>query len=305
MLLPNAQQKFDRRDKFGITIEYMARYQNQDFHQNVSFKCTLEFRYALKVAMEKSGSRDLSSFIRQHLEPAIGQMLDPLERQELKDLSSPVKLKEAVRKHYRSQSCRRAVNAIRYLLSSPLPSLDRQKMEISKVLTQYETEAKLVEEDRNQTLLLRAALASVITYLGKISKLLEKPWSEVGYMAALKLAAELPEDLSLDVSHGLDFLNDPNPSLDKAYAQPPRIIPEEAWTHLQQEFAGDRPLLADVIMQLQFGGYDGTTLRIEHPPELKEKVQRLKTPSNFETLSLNAETYFGERIQIEFAPSAN
>lgn len=280
----------------------MARYQNQDFHQNVSFKCTLEFRYALKLAMEKSGSRDLSSFIRKHLEPVINNMLDPLERAELDELSSPVKLREAARRHYRKLGCRKMVNAIRSLLASPLPSIDRQKVEIAKVLRQYESEAKINEEARNQPVLLRAALASVVTNLGKIAKLLEKAWSDATYTSLLKLAAELPEDLSLDVSHGLDFLNDPHPSIEKAYAQPPRLDPEAAWARVRQEFASLRPLMADMITRLGFESFNGDTLVIHFPAELKEKVEKLKTPANEETLSLIAENYFGERLKIKFEP---
>lgn len=280
----------------------MARYQNQDFHQNVSFKCTLEFRYALKLAMEKSGSRDLSSFIREHLEPVITNMLDPLERAELDELSSPVKLREAARRHYRKLGCRKMVNAIRFLLGSPLPSIDRQKVEIAKVLRRYESGAKLIEEDRGQPVLLRAALTSVVTNLGKIAKLLEKAWSDATYTSLLKLAAELPEDLSLDVSHGLDFLNDPHPSIDKAYAQPPRLDPEAAWARVRQEFASLRPLIADIITRLDFDSFNGDTLVIHFPTELKEKVQKLKTPANEEALSRTAENYFGERLKIKFEP---
>ena len=57
MILPIQQLQFDFRRIFGITMDYMARYPNQDFQQNVSFKCTMEFRYALKLAMEKARSR--------------------------------------------------------------------------------------------------------------------------------------------------------------------------------------------------------------------------------------------------------
>lgn len=278
----------------------MARYQNQDFHQNVSFKCTLEFRYALKLAMEKSGSRDLSSFIREHLEPVITNMLDPLERGELDELSSPVKLREAARRHYRKLGCRKMVNAIRSLLASPLPSVDRQKVEIAKVLRHYESEAKINEENRKQPVILRAALASVVTNLSKIAKLLEKSWDDAIYTSLLRLAAELPENLSLDVSHGLDFLNDPHPSIDKAYAQPPRLDPEAAWARVRQEFANLRPLIANIIARLDFGSFNGDTLLIHYPIELKEKVKMLKTPANEENLSLIAENYFGERLKIEF-----
>lgn len=302
LLLPKAQADIDRRCIFGITIEYMARYKNQDFHQNVSFKCSMEFRYALKLTMEKSGSRDLSSFIRQHLEPAIQQMLDPLEREQLADLGSPVKLKEAARRYYRNQGCRRMVNAVRLMLGAPLPSLDRRKLEIARVVDQYETDAKAAEDDRNQPTLLRAALASVITTLGKIAKILEKPWAEQSYSNALKLAAELPEDLSLDVSHGLDFLSDDNPSMDKAYAMPPKLDPESAWLHVRQSFAADRPLLANVITQLSLGRYDGTTLTILFPDHLAEKINKLKTPANSENLSIIAESCFGARLEIKFEP---
>lgn len=302
MILPNAQEQFDRRCKFGITMQYMARYQNQDFHQNVSFKCTLEFRYALKLAMEKSGSRDLSSFIREHLEPVINNMLEPLERREIDELSSPVKLGETARRHYRKLGCRMMVNAIRSLLGSPLPSIDRQKVEIARVLRQYESEAKIVEESRDQPVILRAALASVVTNLSKIAKLLEKSWDDAIYASLLRLAAELPKDLSLDVSHGLDFLNDPDPSIDKAYAQPPRLDPEATWAKVRQEFSSSRPMLAHIIDRLDYKSFNGDTLVIEYPFDLNEKLKIIKKPINEENLSLIAENYFGERLKIEFEP---
>ena len=92
MILPIQQLQFDFPRIFGITMDYMARYPNQDFQQNVSFKCTMEFRYALKLAMEKARSRDLSSFIRQHLDPAIKSLLDPLTIAELEALDPDARM---------------------------------------------------------------------------------------------------------------------------------------------------------------------------------------------------------------------
>jgi hypothetical protein len=194
------------------------------------------------------------------------------------------------------------VNAIRSLLGSPLPSVDRQKVEIAKVLRHYESEAKIVEENREQPVILRAALASVVTNLSKIAKLLEKSWDDAIYASLLRLAAELPEDLSLDVSHGLDFLNDPHPSIDKAYAQPPRLDPAATWAKVRQEFANLRPLLVPIIDRLDYKSFNGDTLVIEYPFDLNEKLKMLKKPTNEENLSLIAENYFGERLKIEFEP---
>jgi hypothetical protein len=300
MILPIRQLQFDFRRIFGITMDYMARYPNQDFQQNVSFKCTMEFRYALKLAMEKARSRDLSSFIRQHLDPAIKSLLDPLTIAELDDLNSPVKIKEAARSHYRKTGCRRVVSAIRLLLSSALPSLERRVIEIARAIRAYDDAARAIEEDTSQQVLLRAAMSSLLTDLGKLLKLLDKGWNTETFRTAISIAAELPEDLSLDISHGLDFLNDPNPAVDKPYAVPPRLDPESAWQHVREEFARDRPLEAALITSLSFLEFDGSTLRIGIPHEKAEREIFFKTPRNRETLALIIESYFGSLVTPKF-----
>lgn len=300
MILPKEQLKFDFTCIFGITTDYMARYPNQDFQQNVSFKCTMEFRYALKLAMEKARSRDLSSFIRQHLDPAIKGLLDPLTIADLDALNSPVKIKEATRSHYRKTGCRRVVSAVRLLLSSALPSLERRVIEIARAIRAYEDAARAIEEDTSQQVLLRAALSSVLTNLGKLLKRLDKDWNIETFRAAISIAAELPEDLSLDISHGLDFLNDPQPSVDKPYAMPPRLDPESAWQHVREEFAHERPLEAALITSLSLLGFDGSTLRIGIPPEKAERESFFKTPRNRETLGRIVESYFGSLVTPKF-----
>lgn len=278
----------------------MARYPNQDFHQNVSFKCTMEFRYALKLAMEKSNSRDLSSFIRDHLGPVIQNMLDPFVLSELSELNSPVKIKEQARAHYRKKGCRTIVSAIRFMLAGTPPSLERRVIEISRALRQYETESNKIEDDPLQPVLLRAAMNSVQSDLLRLIRLLDKGWTADTYRQAIGIAVDLPEDLSLDVSHGLDFLNDPEPDISKPYAVPPRLDPETAWLHVREEFARERPLLADVITSLEFTSFDGSHLVISAPENLKDKVAKLQTPATRQVFAAIVDSYFGPNVEIQF-----
>lgn len=278
----------------------MARYPNQDFHQNVSFKCTMEFRYALKLAMEKSNSRDLSSFIRDHLGPVIQNMLDPLVLSELSELNSPVKIKEQARAHYRKKGCRTIVSAIRFMLAGTPPSLERRVIEISRALRQYETESNKIEDDPMQPVLLRAAMNSVQSDLLRLIKLLDKGWTADTYRQAIGIAVDLPEDLSLDVSHGLDFLNDPEPDMSKPYAVPPRLDPETAWLHVREEFARERPLLADVITSLEFSSFDGSRLVVSAPDNLKDKTAKLQTPATRQVFAAIVDSYFGPNVDIQF-----
>lgn len=278
----------------------MARYPNQDFHQNVSFKCTMEFRYALKLAMEKSNSRDLSSFIRDHLGPVIQNMLDPFVLSELSELNSPVKIKEQARAHYRKKGCRTIVSAIRFMLAGTPPSLERRVIEISRALRQYETESNKIEDDPLQPVLLRAAMNSVQSDLLRLIRLLDKGWTADTYRQAIGIAVDLPEDLSLDVSHGLDFLNDPEPDISKPYAVPPRLDPETAWLHVREEFARERPLLADVITSLEFTSFDGSHLVVSAPENLKDKVAKLQTPATRQVFAAIVDSYFGPNVEIQF-----
>jgi hypothetical protein len=283
----------------------MARYPNQDFHQNVSFKCTLEFRYALKLAMEKSNSRDLSSFIRDHLGPVIQDMLDPLTLADLAELNSLVKIKEEARSHYRRKGCRIVVSAIRFLLAGTLPSLERRVIEISRALRQYETETKKIEDDPQQPVLLRAAMNAVQSDLTRLIKLLDKGWTPDTYRHAIGIAVDLPEDLSLDVSHGLDFLNDAEPAISRAYAVPPRLDPEVAWLHVREEFARERPLLADVITSLEFSSFDGAKLVISAPESTREKITKIQTPTNRQVFAAIVDSYFGPNVEIDLPTVPN
>ncbi len=277
----------------------MARYPNQDFQQNISFKCTLEFRYALKLAMEKARARDLSTFIREHLDPAIHSLLDPLLLGELEELNSPVKIKEAARAYYRMTGCRRVVSAVRFMVATAVPPLERRVIEIGRAIRSYEAEARKLEESSDRPVLLRASMASVASELVKILKYLDKDWSRDTYSATIRIAADLPEDLSLDISHGLDFLSDNSPSIDKPYAVPPRLDPESAWSHVREEFARERPLDAAFVHSLKFEGFDGTTLTINAPHAKADRLVWLQSPRNREHLNAIIESYFGNGVILQ------
>lgn len=276
----------------------MPRYPNQDFQQNVSFKCNLEFRFALKLAMEKTGSRDTSSFIRSALEPEFLRVLGSETMQQLSDLNSPLKLKESARDFYRKRGCKQIILAIRQMLQSSLPIHERRVLEIGRVVAAYGDEAAKVSEDAQEPVLLRAAMNTVASDLAKVSRLLVRPWSREIYGAASHLAAELPEDLGVDVGHGLDFLNDDQPSMLKPYVG--KLDPPTAWLNVRSRFAEQRPLQAAFVNSIEFGSFDGETLFVTVPKTHASRLDILNGPRNQEILSQLIREELGQQATIQF-----
>lgn len=276
----------------------MPRYPKQDFQQNISFKCTMEFRFALKLAMEKTGSRDLSSFIRDHLTPAIQRHLTKDELAGLVELNSPVRLKEAVRSHFRYRATR-ITEAIGQLLAGAPPTPERRAVEMLRQLQAYEAECSRVFEDTKAPALLRAAVAPLVTELGKLIKLISKPWSQALYIEALKIAADLPEALSLDVGNGLDFLNDDSPSRDKPYARNRAF--HEVWKKVAQAVAEERKTEAVLIHALEFSHCEVDTFFVAVPDNQIDKLAWLNTPRNTNLFLSKIEAEIGRPAQIRFS----
>ena len=280
----------------------MSRYPNQDFQQNVSFKCNLEFRFALKLAMEKTGSRDTSTFIRESLEPEITRVLGAKVRGQLADLNSPLKIREAARDYYRKKGCKQIILAIRQMLQSSLPIHERRVLEIGRVVAAYEDDAAKASEDAQHPVLLRASLNTVATDLAKISRLLARPWSRDIYSGASHIAADLPEDLGVDVGHGLDFLNDDQPTMLKPYVG--KLEPSQAWENVKKRFAEMRPLEAAFILSLTMKTYDGQTVSVELPKHKAGKTAWLESPRSQELLAVLLREEFGNETAISFVAAA-
>ena len=280
----------------------MARYPNQDFQQNVSFKCNLEFRFALKLAMEKATSRDTSSFIRTALEPEFIRVLGPETMAQLRDLNSPLKIKEAARGYYREKGCLQNTQAIRQMLQSSLPIHERRVLEIGRVVSAYEHDASLASDDPKNSVLVRAALNTVASDLGKITRLLARPWSREIYSSASHVAAELPEDLGVDVGHGLDFLNDDQPSMLKPYVG--KLDPATAWINVRSRFAEMRPLQATFIHDIEFHTFDGETLHVIVPKNNASRIETLNGARNQEVLKSLIREELGQEASIHFSVQA-
>jgi len=278
----------------------MPRYPKQDFQQNISFKCTMEFRFALKLAMEKTSSRDLSTFIRDHLAPAINKHLSEDELRGLGELNSPVRLKEALRAYFRYNASR-ITEAISQMLNDNIPTTERRAVELLKHLHAYEDQCTKVAEDPKSPVLLRAGITSVAADLTKLIKLLNKPWEQSTYMGALRIAAELPESLSLDVGNGLDFLNDEAPSRDKPYTKNRGF--KDAWKRVAKAVAEERKTEAVLIHSLDYGFCDDDTFFVGVPEGHESKIGWLSSPRNTNLFLSKLELEIGRPAQIRFQPS--
>ncbi len=277
----------------------MPRYPKQDFQQNISFKCTMEFRFALKLAMEKIGSRDLSTFIRDHLTPAINEHLSEDELRSLAELNSPVRLKEALRAYFRYNASR-ITDAISIMLNGNIPTTERRAVELIKHLHAYEDQCTKVAEDPKSPVLLRAGITSVAADLTKLIKLLIKPWEQSTYMSALRIAAELPESLSLDVGNGLDFLNDDAPSSDKPYAKNRGF--KDVWKRVAKAVAEERKTEAVLIHSLEYGFREDDTFFVGVPKGHESKIGWLSSPRNMNLFLSKLELEIGRPAHICFQP---
>ena len=275
----------------------MPRYPKQDFQQNISFKCTMEFRFALKLAMEKVGSRDLSTFIRDHLTPAINEHLSKDELRGLGELNSPVRLKEALRAYFRYNASR-ITEAISQMLNGNVPTTERRAVELIKHLLASEDHCSKVAEDYKSPVLLRAGITSVAADLTKLIKLLNKPWEQATYMSALRIAAELPESLSLDVGNGLDFLNDESPSRAKPYAQNRGF--QDVWERVAKAVAEERKTEAVLIHSLEYSHCEDDTVFICVPEGQVSKMSWFSIPRNTNLFLSKLEAEIGRPAQIRF-----